>query len=89
MFERLLEPGCTESPTCQCGKQMEIAAIERFPEGTEGCLTYREWRGLSHRPTHPQIMRVILSHYENREYFFAIWQSLAPASQFPCGGSFH
>ena len=26
---------------------------------------------------------------ENREYFFAIWRSLAPASQVPCCGSFH
>ena len=31
MFERLLEPGCTESPACQCGGEMNIAAIETLP----------------------------------------------------------
>jgi hypothetical protein len=28
-FGRLLEPGCTERPTCRCGKEMEIARIEQ------------------------------------------------------------
>jgi hypothetical protein len=32
MFERLLEPGCTESPACQCGGEMNIAAIETLPQ---------------------------------------------------------
>ena len=32
MFERLLEPGCTESPACQCGGEMNIAAIEKLPQ---------------------------------------------------------
>ena len=36
MFERLLEPGCTESPACQCGGEMNIAAIETLPQGSEG-----------------------------------------------------
>jgi hypothetical protein len=31
MFERLLEPGCTESPACQCGGEMNIASIETLP----------------------------------------------------------
>jgi hypothetical protein len=34
-FERLLEPGCTERPTCRCGQEMEVARIERLPEGTD------------------------------------------------------
>ena len=38
MFERLLEPGCTESPTCQCGNEMDIATIERLPEGTDAAV---------------------------------------------------
>ena len=33
-FERLLEPGCTEGAACRCGKEMEIASIERLPEGS-------------------------------------------------------
>ena len=27
-FERLLVPGCTESPACQCGEEMDVATIE-------------------------------------------------------------
>ena len=27
-FERLLVPGCTESPACQCGEAMDVATIE-------------------------------------------------------------
>jgi hypothetical protein len=34
-FERLLEPGCTEAVPCQCGEEMEIASIERLPEGSD------------------------------------------------------
>ena len=34
-FERLLEPGCTEGPACRCGVEMEIASIERLPEGSD------------------------------------------------------
>jgi hypothetical protein len=34
-FERLLEPGCTESAACRCGEEMEIASIERLPEGSD------------------------------------------------------
>jgi hypothetical protein len=34
-FERLLEPGCTEGPACRCGADMEIASIERLPEGRD------------------------------------------------------
>jgi hypothetical protein len=32
-FERLLVPGCTESPTCQCGEETDVATIEMLPEG--------------------------------------------------------
>ena len=32
-FERLLEPGCTESAACRCGKDMEVASVERLPRG--------------------------------------------------------
>ena len=28
----LLVPGCTESPTCQCGEEMDVATIEMLPE---------------------------------------------------------
>jgi len=35
MFERLLEPGCTESPACHCGESMEIASMEMLPEGSD------------------------------------------------------
>ena len=34
-FERLLEPGCTEGPACRCGKEMDIATVERLPEGSD------------------------------------------------------
>jgi hypothetical protein len=29
MFERFLEPGCTESPACQCSGEMQIEAMRR------------------------------------------------------------
>jgi hypothetical protein len=38
MFERLLEPGCTESPACQCGTAMAIASIEVLPEGSDAAV---------------------------------------------------
>jgi hypothetical protein len=38
MFERLLEPGCTESPACQCGGEMQIAAIETLPQGSDAAV---------------------------------------------------
>ena len=38
MFERLLEPGCTESPACQCGGEMNIAAIEKLPQGSDAAV---------------------------------------------------
>lgn len=34
-FGRLLEPGCTERAACRCGKEMEIARIERLPDGSD------------------------------------------------------
>lgn len=34
-FERLLEPGCTERAACRCGNEMEVARIERLPEGSD------------------------------------------------------
>jgi hypothetical protein len=51
MFERLLEPGCTETPACHCGAEMEIATIETLPEGIDAAVRvyrcsacYREMR---------------------------------------------
>jgi hypothetical protein len=42
MFERLLEPGCTESPACQSGGEMLIATIETLPQGSDAAVrTYR------------------------------------------------
>ena len=38
MFERLLEPGCTESPACHCGGEMQIAAIEMLPQGSDAAV---------------------------------------------------
>ena len=38
MFERLLEPGCRESPACQCGGEMNIAAIETLPQGSDAAV---------------------------------------------------
>jgi hypothetical protein len=38
MFERLLEPGCTESPDCQCGGEMQIEAIEKLPQGSDAAV---------------------------------------------------
>jgi hypothetical protein len=36
VFERLLVPGSTEKPTCRCGDMMDVASIERLPEGSDG-----------------------------------------------------
>jgi hypothetical protein len=44
MFERLLEPGCTESPACQCGSEMHVAAIEILPEGSDAAVRVYQWR---------------------------------------------
>ena len=30
-FERLLVPGCTDLPACRCGKEMQIANLDRLP----------------------------------------------------------
>jgi hypothetical protein len=38
MFERLLEPGCTESPACQCGGEMNVEAIETLPHGSDAAI---------------------------------------------------
>jgi DNA-directed RNA polymerase subunit RPC12/RpoP len=38
VFERLLAPGSTELPSCRCGKEMEIASIERLPEGSDAAV---------------------------------------------------
>ena len=43
MFERLLVPGSTERPTCRCGEVMEVASIERLPEGSDAAI--RVYRG--------------------------------------------
>ena len=37
-FERLLVPGSTERPTCRCGEVMEVASIERLPEGSDAAV---------------------------------------------------
>ena len=34
-FERLLVPGCTELPSCRCGKEMQIASLDQFPERSD------------------------------------------------------
>ena len=48
-FERLLVPGCTESPTCQCGEEMDLTTIEMLPEGSDTAVrvyqcSHREMR---------------------------------------------
>jgi len=37
-FERLLAPSCTESTTCQCGEEMNVATIEMLPEGSDAAV---------------------------------------------------
>jgi hypothetical protein len=34
-LERLLEPGCTDSPECRCGKEMHMAHVVFVPNVTE------------------------------------------------------
>jgi hypothetical protein len=34
-FERLLVPGCTELPACQCGQEMLVARTESSPKRTD------------------------------------------------------
>jgi hypothetical protein len=34
-FERLLVPGCTESPACACGKEMQIISLDPLPERSD------------------------------------------------------
>jgi len=34
-FERLLAPGCTELPACQCGKEMHVARTYSIPDTTK------------------------------------------------------
>jgi hypothetical protein len=36
--KRLLVPGSTERPTCRCGEVMEVATIERLPEGSDAAI---------------------------------------------------
>ena len=38
IFERLLVPGSTERPACRCGEMMEVASIERLPEGSDAAV---------------------------------------------------
>ena len=37
-FERLLVPGSTQRPACRCGEAMEVASIERLPEGSDAAI---------------------------------------------------
>ena len=30
LFERLLEPGCSEMPDCRCGREMKLTSIEQI-----------------------------------------------------------
>jgi hypothetical protein len=38
VFERLLTPGCTELPVCQCGEDMEITGINEFPTSRQAAI---------------------------------------------------
>ena len=48
MFERLLVPGSTERPTCRCGEVMEVASIERLPEGSDAAIRVYRCTACSH-----------------------------------------
>jgi hypothetical protein len=48
VFERLLEPGCTEAPECRCGAEMEVTSIERFPEGSDADIRVYRCRACNH-----------------------------------------
>jgi hypothetical protein len=74
MFERLLEPGCTERPACQCGQEMEITAIERLPEGTDAAIRVYRCEGC---------------HREMRLTVWATVTSSADGSPFPLVGHAH
>jgi hypothetical protein len=37
-FERLLVPGCTELPECQCGKEMQIASRDQLPARSDAYI---------------------------------------------------
>ena len=37
-FERLLVPGSTEFSACSCGNEMDIANVERLPEGSDAAV---------------------------------------------------
>ena len=47
-FERLLVPGCAELPACSCGKEMDIASIERLPEGSDAAVRVYRCRTCHH-----------------------------------------
>jgi hypothetical protein len=47
-FERLLEPGCTEGLKCRCGEEMEVASIERLPEGTDADIRVYQCHACRH-----------------------------------------
>ncbi len=32
LFERLLEPGCSEMPDCRCGREMKLTSIEQISD---------------------------------------------------------
>jgi hypothetical protein len=44
-FERFLVPGSTEKPTCRCGDVMEVASIDRLPEGSDAAIRVLLGRG--------------------------------------------
>jgi hypothetical protein len=47
-FERLLVPGCTELPACQCGKEMQIASLERLPARSDAGIRVYSCRSCHH-----------------------------------------
>ena len=47
-FERLMVPGCTELPACRCGQEMDIASIERLPEGSDAAVRVYRCHTCSH-----------------------------------------
>ena len=48
LFERLLEPGCTERAACRCGMEMEVASIERLPAGSDADVRVYRCAGCQH-----------------------------------------
>jgi hypothetical protein len=65
MFERLLEPGCTESPACQCGDAMEIASMEVLPEGSDAAVRVYRCNGCG-REMHLTVWATLPSLVENK-----------------------